>query len=234
MFIALLEKFWIPFFTTLAIGVVKSRLERKPKVIAFLSHASSVSLLGLQSVPPPQAADGPAAVQPGGGANQQLPLGPAAAAAAAPAPGGNPAVVPPPAINTHSIVLRNVGKLTAFNVRIGHQPQAILGYQLSPSMAHTVLSIPTGGWEIVIPTLVPNEVVQVAYVYAPMVTWQMIHSHFKSNDGAAETINVVPAQIPSNAYRAFRALFVYTGIFSLTYVLFVAAQWVYLLQRAGG
>ena len=85
-----------------------------------------------------------------------------------------------------------------------------------------------------IPTLVPNEVVQVAYVYAPTVRWQMIHSHFKSNDGAAETINVVPAQIPSKAYRAFRALFVYAGIFSLTYVLFLAAQLVYMLQRAGG
>src|SRR5438034_965392 len=132
LFLALVEKFWVPLLTTLITAAINAALAQRAKVIAFLSHASDVPLLGLAVPPPAPPPAGQAAPPPQGQA--------AAAPGQAGAPAAN-AAVQPPIIHTHSILLRNIGKRTAFNLRIGHHQQVILGYQVSPTMTHTVSRI---------------------------------------------------------------------------------------------
>src|SRR6266852_7016195 len=74
---------------------------------------------------------------------------------AAPAPPAEPTFT-----FTHSIVVRNAGKKSAFNVRVGHYGGKVT-FEVSPPMNHTVQENPHAGWEILIPTLVPYEQVQI-------------------------------------------------------------------------
>ena len=73
---------------------------------------------------------------------------------------------PPCTVHTHSIVVRNTGRETARNVRIGHN---ILpdNYQLHPAVPHTVEGVSDGIREIVIKQLVAGEQVTISYLYAP-------------------------------------------------------------------
>ena len=95
-------------------------------------------------------------------------------------------------INSHSIVVRNAGKKTANNVRIGHNflPKS---YQLHPQLTHEITDGPNETAEILIPTLVPNEQVNISYLYFPPVTYNQIHSYCKSDEVSANYINIVPS-----------------------------------------
>jgi hypothetical protein len=96
-------------------------------------------------------------------------------------------------VNTHSIVVRNAGRKTANNIRIGHNilPQS---YQLFPQLQHKVVTEgPNQHAEIIIPTLVPNEQINISYLYGPPMTWNQIHSYCKSDEMSAKYVNVVPS-----------------------------------------
>lgn len=96
-------------------------------------------------------------------------------------------------VNTHSIVVRNAGKRTAHNVRIGHN---ILppSYQLFPQLQHEVVTEgPNKPAEILIPTLVPNEQINISYLYFPPTTYNQIHSYCKSDEMSAKYVNIVPS-----------------------------------------
>ena len=94
-------------------------------------------------------------------------------------------------VHTHSVVVRNAGRLTANNVRIGHNflPDS---FQLYPSVAHSVERIDNGGADILIPTLVPGEQVTISYLYYPPVFWNHINAYAKSDEGLAQYLNVLP------------------------------------------
>lgn len=95
-------------------------------------------------------------------------------------------------VNTHSIVVRNAGKKTAHNVRIGHNflPKS---FQLYPQLTHEIISGDNGAAEILIPTLVPDEQVNISYLYFPPDTWHRVHSYCKSDEMSAKYINIVPS-----------------------------------------
>src|SRR5690606_934747 len=84
------------------------------------------------------------------------------------------------AVRTHGIVLRNAGKRTAYNVRIGHVV-ATASYQMYPSVSHKVEQGPNGSSEIVIPTLVPNEQITLSYLYFAPLYWNQVNSYTKSD-----------------------------------------------------
>lgn len=73
---------------------------------------------------------------------------------------------PPFIVHTHSIVVRNAGRQTAHNVRVGHNtlPE---NYQLYPAIPHSVEGASDGINEIVLPQLVPGEQVTISYLYFP-------------------------------------------------------------------
>lgn len=86
--------------------------------------------------------------------------------------------------------MRNAGRLTANNVRIGHNflPES---FQLYPPVAHSVEQIPNGGADILIPTLVPGERVTISYLYYPPVFWNHINSYAKSDEGLAQRVGPI-------------------------------------------
>jgi hypothetical protein len=69
-------------------------------------------------------------------------------------------------VNTHGLLVRNVGALPATNVRITHTfwPQHT-DVKLWPAMPYTTQAVPVAGHEIVIERLRPKEQISVAYLY---------------------------------------------------------------------
>jgi hypothetical protein len=123
----------------------------------------------------------------------------------------------PMTIHTHSIVVRNTGRVAADNVRIGHYvlPEH---FQLSPSVSHTVENNAGGIAEIVIPKLVPEEQVTISYLYTPPLLWSQIHAYTKSDEGFAKILNVLPTpQFPRWLSRTIWVL-VFVGVVSLLYL----------------
>ena len=124
---------------------------------------------------------------------------------------------------THSIVVRNAGREAANNVRIGHY--ILPDYQLYPSVPHTVEAISTGGSEIVIPKLVPEEQITISYLYFPPLTWDKINAYTKSDEGFAKILNVIPTPQPSKwVIRLFWSL-VFIGVTAVLYILIEIIRW---------
>lgn len=123
-------------------------------------------------------------------------------------------------VNTHSIVVRNSGKKTANNVRIGHNylPQ---GFQVFPMVQYEVIKAENGSAEIVIPNLVPNEQVTISYLYFPPTLWTATNSYCKCDETMAEYINVVPAKQLNKFQYYFLSALVFIGSASLIYFILV-------------
>ena len=124
----------------------------------------------------------------------------------------------PGIVHTHSIVVRNAGRLAANNVRIGHYVLPD-NFQLQPSVPHTVERLDNGSAEIVIPKLIPEEQVTVSYLYFPPLLWREIHAYTKSDEGFAKILNVLPTpQFPKWLARTIWVL-VFVGAASLLYII---------------
>ncbi|WP_085698744.1 hypothetical protein [Pseudomonas sp. B26(2017)] len=94
-------------------------------------------------------------------------------------------------VNFHSIVVRNAGKKTANNIRIGHQ--FLPAFQINPQLAHEIIKGSNNAAEILIPTLVPGEQINISYLYFPPILWSQIHSYCKSDEMPAKYVNIIPA-----------------------------------------
>ena len=79
--------------------------------------------------------------------------------------------------------------------------------------------------EIVLDKLVPNEQIQISYLYAPPLLWSQIHAYTKSDDGFAKIITVLPTpQSPKWVIRMFWVL-VLIGFASLLYLAVELILW---------
>lgn len=94
-------------------------------------------------------------------------------------------------VNTHSVVVRNAGKKTARNVRVGHN--FLPAFQIYPQLAHEIVRGAGNSAEIIIPTLVPGEQISISYLYFPPDVWSQVHSYCKSDEMTAKYVNVIPA-----------------------------------------
>ena len=123
----------------------------------------------------------------------------------------------PLVVNTHSVVLRNAGRKTAKNVRLGHQ--VLPDFQVFPDIEYSVHDLPGGQKEIVIPSLIPKKEVTVTYLYFPPLTWEQINTHLETDDGPVKVIRVLPTiQFPRWVYAILWALIIY-GFIALVYTL---------------
>lgn len=127
-------------------------------------------------------------------------------------------------VNSHSIVVRNTGKKTAHNVRIGHY-HLPPSYQIFPPVTHEVVKGPNESAEIVVPTLVPNEQVSISYLYFHPLYWNNINSYAKSDECLAKPINVIPSPQPKKALLYLIWLLVFVGASVLLYWLFLLVAW---------
>lgn len=131
---------------------------------------------------------------------------------------------PPVTVHTHAIVVRNAGRKTANQVRIGHHifPE---NYQIYPCVPHTVERTQGEAAEIVIPQLVPGEQVTVSYLYFPPLLWSQIHAYTKSDEGYAKILNVLPTpQLPKWLIAAIWSL-IFVGVVSLLYLAIGLVRW---------
>ena len=120
-------------------------------------------------------------------------------------------------IYTHSIVVRNAGRESAKNVRIGHN--VLPNYQVFPAVHYEVVPTTGGGAELLIPTLVPGEQLTISYLYFPPMTWDKINSYAKSDDGFAKIITVLPTPQPARWVLRMIWTFVFVGFVSTTYLI---------------
>lgn len=127
----------------------------------------------------------------------------------------------PMQINTHSVVLRNAGRKTANQVRLGHN--VLPDFQVNPDIAYSVETLPGGGKEIVFPQLIPKKQITVSYLYFPPLLWSQINTHIESEEGPVKIINVLPtAQLPKWLLILLWLLIGYgfIGVVYTVYVLF--------------
>lgn len=99
-------------------------------------------------------------------------------------PGGEPFLV-----HTHSVVLKNTGRRSATNVRLSHI--VLPDFNIWPSLAHHIEDLPSSGREIVIPTLVPGELITISYLYFPPITVAQVNAGIKCDQGFAHPIPVL-------------------------------------------
>jgi hypothetical protein len=126
-------------------------------------------------------------------------------------------------VHTHAIVVRNAGRQTANNIRIGHY--YLPDYQIFPAVQHRVEQVPKGGPELIIEKLVPGEQVTLSYLYFPPTTWAQVNSYAKSDEGLAKILNVIPSpQLPAWQIRLLWSL-VGLGILAATYVIVQLIRW---------
>ena len=118
-------------------------------------------------------------------------------------------------VNTHSIVVRNTGKRTAHNVRVGHN--FLPAFQIYPQLSHEVVKGANNSAEIIIPTLVPGEQINISYLYFPPNLWSQVHSYCKSDEMTAKYINIIPTQQLNRAQLAVVWCLLFVGASTLVY-----------------
>jgi len=130
-------------------------------------------------------------------------------------------------VHNHAVVVRNSGRRTANNVRLGHYflPQS---FSVFPAFHHTV-NPPGAGTnaEIVFPTLVPGEQVTINYLYFPPLLWSGVNSFIRSDDGMGR----FPAILyPKWVYR-IAAVLLFLGCAIATYMLVELGLWLWAFKN---
>lgn len=135
---------------------------------------------------------------------------------------------PPFEVYTHSVVVSNLGRKTANNVRLGHQHLPTSVSVIPRSIQYRIERNEEGFSELIIPTLVAKEAVTVSYLYWPPITWQRINTYVKHDDGSARVIDTLPFEPPTkNKLRAVVTLMT-IGVLTLVYCMVRAGYALYL------
>lgn len=171
-----------PLLAAVILVALDRSLERRPKLISWLGHASAVRL-------PPQQGQ-----------------------------------TEPRDIFTHAVVIRNAGRRSANNVRLGHY--TLPNFSVFPSVVHRVENPPGGGSEIVFPMLVPGEQLTINYLYFPPTTYDKINSYTKSDEGMARIITVLPTPMVSVWLQRVAWTVLIIGAVTTLYLFVVLALWV--------
>ncbi len=124
---------------------------------------------------------------------------------------------PPMQVHTHEVVIRNLGKKPATNVRVTHT--FLPDFNILPPVAHTVVNVPGSGRDIIIERLVPGEQVTVAYLYFPPITFREVTTGVKSDDGFAQVVPVLLARQYPRRVRAAVNMLMLVGAVTILYVL---------------
>lgn len=125
---------------------------------------------------------------------------------------------------THSIVIRNVGRKTANNVRLGHN--TLPDYQIFPSIEYSEVKLAGGGKEILIPTLVPGEQITISYLYFPPIVWKDINTYIKSDEGFAKRIEVLLTPVQPKWVKAVVGILLLIGLIASVYLIVLFIKWI--------
>ena len=118
---------------------------------------------------------------------------------------------------THSVVLKNAGRRSAYNVRLTH---AILpNFNILPGIQYNIETLPSGEVDIAIPVLVPEQEITISYLYYPPTTWDQINGAVKSDEGSARVLTVFPAVRHPTWVNALASGLMLVGMLALLYVI---------------
>lgn len=158
------------------------KLERRPRLISFYSHASAVRV--------------------------------------------NPTEGEPFNLNSHAVVVRNAGRLTATNVRLGHN-HLPNDFSVWPAAEHSVQRRADGTAEIIFPTIVPNEQITVTYLYPAPVTFNQINSYTKGDQGYAQVVTALTAPMQSPLVQRLKTGLATYGAIMLLTTAWQGVAWLY-------
>jgi len=130
-------------------------------------------------------------------------------------------------VHTHSVVVRNSGRLAAHNVRLPHNIPLSppLNFSVFPQTAFTRTPLAGGGEEITFPVLVPGQQVTVSYLYFPPLIFSQINLPIMSDEGMARVINVLPTPQPSKWRLMIFWLLVFVGLVTSLYLIGELVFW---------
>jgi hypothetical protein len=95
-------------------------------------------------------------------------------------------------ILTHSIVIRNVGRSPALNVRVGHTISNVANMiAVYPPVAYTIRQIQGTGEEIQFERLLPKASFSITYVYSSSMNFSTINTYVVSDEGIAQKVNML-------------------------------------------
>ena len=112
-----------------------------------------------------------------------------------PPTGGQQQPSQPITVHTHTIVIRNAGRLAARNIRVPHQgslARANVHFSVERGVNFQVQNLPGGEEEILFPILLPKQQVTIGYLYFPPVVAPQINLPIRSDEGFAKPLNVLP------------------------------------------
>jgi hypothetical protein len=134
----------------------------------------------------------------------------------------------PMTVHTHTIVIRNAGRLAAHNVRVPHQgslAQANVHVSVERGVDFKMKNLPGGDEEILFPVLLPKQQVTIGYLYFPPVIFNQINLLVRSDEGFAKPLNVLPTpQFPKWIVVTMWCLAI-IGMGTLVYLLVEISRW---------
>jgi hypothetical protein len=132
-------------------------------------------------------------------------------------------------VHTHSVVVRNAGRLSARNVRVPHRlslAAATVNVSVYPDTPFSRSMMPGGGEEFLFPALVPGQEVTISYLYYPPLTFNQINLPISSDEGMARVLTVMPRPLPPKwLLRILWALVIAGGISVIT-ALVLLGEWI--------
>jgi len=129
----------------------------------------------------------------------------------------------PTYVNTHSIIVKNSGRKTATNVRVGHI--ILPDIKIYPDIEYHIQDLPGGGKEIIFPKLIPKKEITISYLYFAPTLYNQINTHVESDEGLAKAVNVLlQPQPPKWLIRIIWVLIIY-GIVGVFYTLLGAVKY---------
>ncbi len=122
-------------------------------------------------------------------------------------------------LHTHTLIVRNMGRAAANNVRVGHYVWPAY-FDVQPPMQHRVEDVPNSNTkEIVINKMVPRDEVHISYIYYPPLTWQRIHSLVKSDEGQATGWLVALQRVLPKWFNVQATVVYLIGIVAIVYTI---------------
>lgn len=208
---------WVKLFSGALVAVVgaivKSKIEGSAKLVYYLVHSSAIPVhLPANQIPAPDV---------------RKTWTERVASALVNVP---PIPAPQPAhqivlTHTHAIVVRNVGKKTAHNVRIGHA-RFPPGFSIHPPQNHELAWFGVSA-ELIIPTLVSQEQITISYLYFPPLLWSDVVGPVKCDEGMAKSISVTATTPWPRPIRFLMWAMAFLGASSAVAWLFWLITWVW-------
>ncbi|MCK5237111.1 MAG: hypothetical protein KAR06_09005 [Deltaproteobacteria bacterium] len=126
-------------------------------------------------------------------------------------------------VNTHSVIIANIGRKSAKNIRVAHS--YLTDFSVYPDVQYELKDLPRGGKEIIFPALIPKGEISITYLYFPPTTYDQIMTRIESDEGAAKIIDVLQVPKLSKATTALIWFLIIMGSVSTVYILFMLARY---------